>query len=167
MAWLDTTGLSHFWAKCKAKFATKDVATTSSNGLMSSTDKARVGALGMRVTDDQSTSVSVPSATWKSIASVTLEKGLWVLAATLQFPSNSSGYRWAVISTSGTSASANDRRQNGANVVAVSGQPTYVNVAATKYLDSSTTFHLVAYQNSGSSLGCFGCITATRVGYVA
>lgn len=42
--YLDNTGLAYFWQKLKAKFATKDVATTSTNGLMSATDKAKVDA---------------------------------------------------------------------------------------------------------------------------
>lgn len=43
--YLDKTGLSYFFGKLKALFATKDVATQSTDGLMSSTDKAKLDGL--------------------------------------------------------------------------------------------------------------------------
>lgn len=42
---LDLTGLSYLWGKLKAHFASKDTATTSAAGLMSSTDKAKLDGI--------------------------------------------------------------------------------------------------------------------------
>lgn len=42
---LDLTGLNYLWNKIKAKFATKDTATTSSPGLMSASDKVKLDGL--------------------------------------------------------------------------------------------------------------------------
>ena len=43
--YLDATGLAYFWSKIKSTFATKDLATQSAAGLMSSTDKAKVDTI--------------------------------------------------------------------------------------------------------------------------
>lgn len=45
MAYLDNTGLAYFFNKLKTIFATKDVATTSTAGLMSATDKAKLDGI--------------------------------------------------------------------------------------------------------------------------
>lgn len=42
---LDLSGLSYFWAKIKATFATKDVASSSAAGLMSAADKSKLDGL--------------------------------------------------------------------------------------------------------------------------
>lgn len=42
MPFLDDNGVLYLWNKVKALFATKDVVTTTANGLMSSTDKAKL-----------------------------------------------------------------------------------------------------------------------------
>lgn len=42
---LDLSGLSYLWDKIKAKFATKEVATTSEAGLMSASDKAKLDGI--------------------------------------------------------------------------------------------------------------------------
>lgn len=44
----DTVGnaLKWIWSKCKATFATKDLATQSANGLMSASDKTKVDGFG-------------------------------------------------------------------------------------------------------------------------
>jgi len=42
---LDLSGLTYLWDKIKAKFATKEVATTSDAGLMSASDKAKLDGI--------------------------------------------------------------------------------------------------------------------------
>lgn len=60
--YLDDIGLSHFFDKLKLLFATKDTATQSANGLMSSSDKAKLDGIEPLTSSGNGTSVSVGSA---------------------------------------------------------------------------------------------------------
>lgn len=64
----DTVGnaLRWLWTKCKATFATKDLATQSANGLMSSGDKVKLDGLGKPTVFNN---VQVPASAWSSGAS--------------------------------------------------------------------------------------------------
>lgn len=63
--YLDDQGLVYLWSKIKAGFATKDVATTSANGLMSSSDKTKLNgiATGAEVNQNAFSNVKVGSTT--------------------------------------------------------------------------------------------------------
>ena len=109
--------------------------------------------------------VSVASATsgMTELTNITLTTGLWMISASLRFPSNSTGYRYALIATtSGGGTAINDW----ATVLAppASGNTTrfgfvtYVNVTA-----ASATYYLNARQNSGSTLSCNGYMAAIKV----
>ena len=102
--------------------------------------------------------VSVASATsgMTELTNITLTTGLWMISASLRFPSNSTGYRYALISTT----SAGGTAINDWATALVSPAPgnttrfgfvTYVNVTA-----ASATYYLNARQNSGSTLSCNG-----------
>lgn len=64
----DTVGnaLRWLWTKCRTTFATKDVATQSANGLMSSGDKKKLDGLGKPTVFSN---VQVAASAWKSGAS--------------------------------------------------------------------------------------------------
>ena len=109
--------------------------------------------------------VSVASATsgMTELTNITLTTGLWMISASLRFPSNSTGYRYALISTT----SAGGTAINDWATVLASPAPgnttrigfvTYVNVTA-----ASATYYLNARQNSGSTLSCNGYMAAIKV----
>lgn len=109
--------------------------------------------------------VSVASATsgMTELTNITLTTGLWMVSASLRFPSNSTGYRYALISTT----SAGGTAINDWATALVSPAPgnttrfgfvTYVNVTA-----ASATYYLNARQNSGSTLSCNGYLSAIKV----
>lgn len=64
----DTVGnaLRWLWTKCKATFATKDLATKSSDGLLSSGDKVKLDGLRKPMVFSN---VQVPASAWSSGAS--------------------------------------------------------------------------------------------------
>lgn len=120
--------------------------------------------VGDRVTNDQSSAVSMTNSAWvNSICTVSLAAGTWVIAATLQISSNATGRRIAVLSTSSGNPSDADRRQNSAECMAVNGDATYLNVSTTMVLSATTTVYLKGWQNSGSALSAYGYISAVRV----
>lgn len=109
--------------------------------------------------------VSVTSATsgMTELTNITLTTGLWMISASLRFPSNSTGYRYALISTTSAGGTAiNDWAT--ALVPPAPGNTTrfgfvtYVNVTA-----ASATYYLNARQNSGSTLSCNGYLAAIKV----
>lgn len=114
------------------------------------------------VTYTISSGVSVPTATWKEVASLELTTGTWLIWATARFASNATGYRKAVISTA--SASSTSISINFTNAVnAVNGDQTFVKLIDYQDPTVTTTFYLNAYQNSGSSLSTTGRLYAMRI----
>lgn len=55
---LDENGVLYLWNKIKGKFATKDVATQSSNGLLSSTDKSKLDGIATGATKTEKSSTN-------------------------------------------------------------------------------------------------------------
>lgn len=62
---LDATGLSQLWTKCKNTFATKSTATTSANGLMSSSDKTKLNGIATNANN-----YSLPTASSSTLGGV-------------------------------------------------------------------------------------------------
>ena len=64
-SYLDYDGLLYLWQKIKTMFATKDVATTSANGLMSNTDKSKLNgiATGAEVNQNAFSNITIGSST--------------------------------------------------------------------------------------------------------
>lgn len=117
--------------------------------------------LGTRAVKDQTSNVSVATATWVQIASVSLAAGSWVICGNLYFATNATGRRYACIHTTTPNAAA--QRQRCASAPAISGGSTDLNVAVTVSITSSMTFGIWAYQNSGSALNVTGYINAMRI----
>ena len=111
--------------------------------------------------------VSVASSTWRSVATVLLPPGRWLILGTARFESNSTGRRGILFSTSSSvSGSDNAVGQLAVNSQsATSGSYTYVQTHwITNLLTSqSTTFYLHGWQNSGSALSVLGRIKAIRI----
>lgn len=99
-----------------------------------------------------STAVSVASATWTTVKSITLYPGRYLIVAGANFASNSTGHRRICISTGGDNNGAGyycyDIRR------AVDGFGTNSAVSRVVYVtsESGTTYNLNVYQNSGAAL---------------
>lgn len=107
--------------------------------------------------------VSVATATWKTVASIDLPAGRWVIFANARFASNATGYREILMSTS-----ADDGQQTGYIFHdicgAVNGTYTYCSFSCWRNLSgTSTTQYLNVYQNSGSALNVIGRMYAVRI----
>ena len=125
----------------------------------------KAAAIGSIVNKDTSTAVAVPTATWTSVASVTLGPGVWVLVGTVSFASNATGRRTSGLSNNGTALSGAYLRMTGVSAAAVSGGATneHTSFVTGKLTAASTTYHLVGWQNSGGDLNTTGYLRAVRV----
>lgn len=117
--------------------------------------------IGALVTNDIS-AVGTQSGSWKSIGSVTLTAGVWVVEYNATFNSNANGKRAVVLSTSTDSAgSTGEQRYGMVTQQAVSGMETRMGHMRT--IAYSGTFNLNVYQDSGSAIWVTGFIRATRI----
>ena len=106
---------------------------------------------------------TVPSGSWKTVATITLEAGRWIIYATAQLGGTSAtGYRGLMISASRDSSSrvaewAQDRRPG------ISGSNVFANCMHIAPLTSQTTFYINVYQSSGADITVYGRIVAMRI----
>lgn len=114
-------------------------------------------------TADISTAVSVATATWKSLGSVELDAGDWIVSYNVQFDSNATGRRAMLLHTASGGASSANLRQGGVQTMAVNGGGTYLNGCRVLHLTSTTTYYLNVYQTSGAALSTYGYIRAFRL----
>ena len=118
---------------------------------------------GLNHYNGNSSTTSLATSTWLSLASMTLEPGIWLLFANARFASNATGIRKMFLSTTQDSSSSslgvifNDFRNP------VSGDYTYVSVNGTYAVTSNTTIYLNCWQSSGSSLATYGRLYAVRI----
>ncbi len=139
-----------------------EIATTSSDGLMSASDKTKLSLIGGTMEQNEDT-VSLASGSAASVATIPLRTGRWILITLVYFPGNSGGgWRYTFISNTSTSGSRIDRmaEDNGANV----GNTTYDSRIVT-ILDGGVNYYLYAQQNSGSTLSCKVIWKAISLGY--
>ncbi len=108
-------------------------------------------------------SISLASGATKTVGSITLSKGVWLLIGMAQFNSNATGMRKAYFANSSDSATDlgaiyKDTQR------AVDGDATQCSVVA-YYANtaSSTTLYFVATQNSGSSITTTGRLMAIKI----
>lgn len=107
--------------------------------------------------------VSVASASWKTTASITLPRGIWVLSAYIQFNSNTTGIRSAVLSESQDSGTSTRNMSSDTSAAMTSGNATKLHFVDIYQIASETTYYLNAYQNCGSALTIYGRITAIKI----
>ena len=122
-----------------------------------------MGGTGTNLYQDVSTAVSVPTATGKAIASLSLAAGQWVVHGCVNFVSNATGRRMVNLSTVSGDASGASSRQSWVMVNATSGASTHLMSVFDYNVGSTTTVYLNAWQNSGGALNCTGLIRALRV----
>ena len=152
--------LSALATSLQALFTT---ATNSAKGLMSAADKTKLDAVGISINKDISTAVSVPTGTWKSIGSIDIAAGKWVLIYTAQFGSNATGRRVALLNTTADVQSAAYLRASGFSSNAVNGGSTYLGRSMLHTATSDETMHLNVWHNAGASLNVWGNIRAVRI----
>ena len=108
---------------------------------------------------------SVASATAKTIATLKIPAGTYIIEGHVNFAANSTGVRKIYIGTqadyyANTRALADNR-------MASSHQATMSNISTILTFSEDTTYYLNVYQNSGSSLSCSGSLRAVRIGNYA
>ena len=121
-------------------------------------------ALGINntVTVKSATSVSVASTTYTNIANTgSISAGTYIIRGYINYPSNATGRRVAVFSTTSGGSSSYNSMVN--TKTAVNGVATYIHLTGLFTITSATTLYLVAYQNSGSTLTCSGRIELLKI----
>lgn len=107
--------------------------------------------------------VSLASATWKTIATLTLDVGVYLLVSGVRFASNATGIRRVQISRSADADNQYGIISNQA-LNAVDGTYTYCNVTYfANVTTANTVYYLNAYQSSGSALTTSGRFYAVKI----
>ena len=114
------------------------------------------------VLSEAPSSISLSSGSWKTTASITFARGIWLLSAFVQFASNTSGRRSAVLSAS-QDDSTSIRNMSSDNQAPVNGAITLCRFVDVLQIPTQTTYYLNAYQNSGSSLTTYGRMVAIKL----
>lgn len=143
-----------------------ELATTSSDGLMSAEDKAKLDNIGDMTNQGAESSYTVPDNTKSLVGVIRLPAGKWLVITMVYFAGNSGGgWRYSFVSTSSVPSSASriDRtwEDNGANV----GNTTY-NSRITNIVDVDSgiaQLYLYAQQNSGATITCRSQWKAIRI----
>jgi len=94
--------------------------------------------------------VNVATGTATTVQTITLSAGVWALECDAQFASNATGYRGIHLAT--TSGGGTMDRHSTVQVQAANGVTTRLTFTTFFSLSASTTYYLVAEQNSGSTL---------------
>lgn len=108
-----------------------------------------------------SSSISVPNNTNTNLITITLTPGYYIINGTSLFTTNGTGNR--EIHLSKTSAGSVVDRYCRGNAVAVSGAGTIVNFTYVENITTTTTYYLVALQNSGSTLTVDGGLRVIKL----
>lgn len=122
-------------------------------------------ALGVGAVESDSTSTaqSLASGTGKSIASVSLAKGNWLVMGHTNMASNATGIRSLGIGTTGGTFTNSD--MSTVTMSATNGSETRMNTMTLVQPSATTTYYLNAYQNSGGSLDAKTAVmVAVRLG---
>lgn len=126
------------------------------------TPNGNLATTGTRLLHEPS-SVSLASATWKTIATLTLDVGVYLLVSGVRFASNATGIRRVQISRSADADNQYGIISNQA-LNAVDGTYTYCNVTYFANITADdTVYYLNAYQNSGSALTTSGRFYAVKI----
>lgn len=105
---------------------------------------------------------SVSTATNKTIATLKIPAGTYIINAHVSFGANTTGVRKIYIGT--TQDSYANTRAISDTRPASNHQTTMSNISTVLNPETETTYYLNVYQNSGSSLSCSGSLRAVRIG---
>lgn len=128
---------------------------------------ASVGTFTDKDKTSNSSAVTVADQTRVEIANTgSLPAGTYILLGNLTFASNTTGQRYGLILGGSAGSGSFSRAQlasSGCKTDAASSGVAVINCQCIESVSSATTFRLLAYQNSGSSLGVTGRLMAIRV----
>lgn len=130
------------------------------NGTVTGAIKSINDNLGV-VTNHQ-INVNVANANQNPIHSVNLDAGTYFISLTLQFAVNSSGIR-QVAFTTGTGLPNADSGFPRESSPAISSFPVLFNISNVITLEQPQAINVIAYQNSGSTLGVVAGLTVTKL----
>ena len=105
---------------------------------------------------DNATGVAVANATFVTVKTLEVPKGVFVVFATVDFGSSTTGNRIVMLENAESSTNTY------ANSTVVSGRGTIQRVRIFN-LNATTTLYMRAYQNSGASMNVDGQIVAVRI----
>lgn len=140
-------------------------ATTTASGLESAEDKAKLEGLGTLIGEANGNSysaVSVPTGAWTQLLSISLPAGVWLLKISARFAENTTGVRRLSFGTD--SAADGDVVWRNAEGNASETNYTYLHLITFAAPNSTTTYYINAYQNSGKSLSVTPRFGGYRIG---
>lgn len=112
-----------------------------------------------------SENVSVATSTYKSIGSISLEAGKWVITYGASYSTSTSGLRSTYLYTSQNAAADTSwYLATCIQTAPASGGSTYHHGSHIVTTSATKTYYLSVWQNSGGSLNCKGAIYAVKVG---
>lgn len=112
-----------------------------------------------------SENVSVATSTYKSIGSISLEAGKWVITYGASYSTSTSGLRSTYLYTSQNAAADTSwYLATCIQTAPASGGSTYHHGSHIVTPSATQTYYLSVWQNSGGSLNCKGAIYAVKVG---
>lgn len=100
------------------------------------------------------TDVNVPNNSTTNLMSVNLTKGTWLIQAIAGFNGNSNGYRRLGISTNTSQTNAD--RYKVVDAPSTGSTTTHLSLTTIIAVESTTTYYINVYQNSGSTLATSG-----------
>lgn len=142
-------------SRADSAYTLANTANTTANTVTST-----VSNIGTIPTRSTASSVSCATSTNKTICSISLAAGKWILIGTISYTTNATGVRWNYLGT-GTSTGTN--AQTNVSTSACSNTQTFIQNVQVYAPSSTTTYNLVGWQNSGSTLTCTGHIVAIRI----
>lgn len=107
-------------------------------------------------------SISVATATNKTIVTLKVPAGIYLFYGFVNFSSNSTGVRKIYIGT--TQDSYANTRGLAETTSASNNSSTMSNINTVLNPSAETTYYLNVFQNSGSLLTCYGSLRAVRIG---
>ena len=117
--------------------------------------------IGSTVSGSVSNTSLASGTTSTSLGTFALNAGTWVVMVTFRFASNSSGRRFGSVSTTAGGSAVDSALV--LTAAPANGAITYYNVSSYLRPTSSTTYHINAYQNSGSALGVYAYYRCVRI----
>lgn len=118
---------------------------------------SKITGLGTELHAERSTAKPCATGQWSVLTNKTLSAGTWIVVGTINWQTNGSGLRGAVITavSDESKISANPSSSSSATRCgAASGQSTLINTVRIMILSNSTTVYLHGWQSSGAALNC-------------
>ena len=166
-----STGLTTQLANKQAKLTVGSNISISSNNVISATDTKpnswrEAGVTDITGTDysayDQNGGVSLASGSAKSVGTINLTAGVWIVEFTVSFTANSTGYR-----SIGLSGTKNDSSYGGVPNRVTTGnagtQATVLSRTALLYPSTTTRYHIIAGHNVGSAITVYPRVRAIKL----